>query len=279
MAVRKLRPITPGQRHRIAPTFEEITHDIPEKSLLAKISKSGGRNSQGRMTMRYIGGGHKKQYRIIDFKRNKHNIPATVKSIEYDPNRTARIALLYYADGEKRYILAPEGLKVGTIVQSGKGIAPEIGNALPLSEIPLGTIVHNVELKPGKGGAMSRSAGSYAQLLAREGKFATLKMPSGEMRLVNINCIATVGAVSNADHMNLSVGKAGRNRWLGKRPRVRGVAMNPVDHPMGGGEGKASGGHPRSRKGLYAKGKKTRSRKKYSDKLIVARRVNKRLKQ
>jgi large subunit ribosomal protein L2 len=279
MAIRKLRPITPGQRHRIAPTFDEITTSTPEKSLLTSIKKSGGRNSEGRMTMRYIGGGHKKQYRIIDFKRNKFNIPATVKSIEYDPNRSARIALLNYADGEKRYILAPEGLKVGTVLLSGKGIAPEIGNSLPLTEIPLGTIVHNVELKPGKGGAMARSAGSYAQLLAREGNFATLKLPSGEMRLVNVNCMATVGAISNADHMNLSVGKAGRNRWLGIRPRTRGVAMNPVDHPMGGGEGKASGGHPRSRKGLYAKGKKTRSRKKYSDRLIIARRVNKRLKQ
>jgi large subunit ribosomal protein L2 len=279
MAVRKLRPITPGQRHRTAPTFDEITTDVPEKSLLVSISKTGGRNSEGRMTMRYIGGGHKKQYRLIDFKRDKFNIPATVKSIEYDPNRSARIALLFYADGEKRYIIAPEGLKVGTVIQSGKGIPPEIGNALPMTEIPLGTIVHNIELKPGKGGALARSAGSYAQLLAREGKFATLKMPSGEMRLVNVNCLATVGAVSNPDHMNLSTGKAGRNRWLGKRPRVRGVAMNPVDHPMGGGEGKASGGHPRSRKGLYAKGRKTRSRKKYSDRLIVAKRVNKRLKQ
>jgi large subunit ribosomal protein L2 len=279
MAIRKIRPVTPGQRHRIAPTFEEITKTVPEKSLLVSISKTGGRNNQGRMTMRYIGGGHKRQYRLIDFKRDKFNIPATVKSIEYDPNRSARIALLFYADGEKRYIIAPEGLKIGTILLSGKGIAPEVGNSLPLSEIPLGTIIHNVELKPGKGGALSRSAGSYAQLLAREGNFATLKMPSGEMRLVNVNCMATVGAVSNSDHMNLSVGKAGRNRWLGIRPRTRGVAMNPVDHPMGGGEGKASGGHPRSRKGLYAKGKKTRSTKKYSDKLIVARRVNKRLKQ
>lgn len=279
MAIRKLRPVTPGQRHRTAPTFDEVTTSTPEKSLLVPISKSGGRNNQGKMTMRYIGGGHKKQYRLIDFKRDKFNIPATVKTIEYDPNRSARIALLFYADGEKRYIIAPEGLKVGTTLLSGKGIAPEVGNSLPLSEIPLGTIVHNIEIKPGKGGAMARSAGSYAQLLAREGKFATLKMPSGEMRLVSVTCMATVGAVSNADHMNLSVGKAGRNRWLGIRPRTRGVAMNPVDHPMGGGEGKASGGHPRSRKGLYAKGKKTRSTKKYSDKLIVARRVNKRLKQ
>lgn len=279
MAVRKLRPITPGQRHRVAPTFDEITSDTPEKSLLASISKSGGRNNQGRTTMKYIGGGHKRQYRIIDFKRDKVNIPATVKTIEYDPNRTARIALLNYADGEKRYIIAPDGLKVGTVIQSGKGIPPEVGNCLPLSEIPLGTIVHNIEIKPGKGGAISRSAGSYAQLLARDGNHATLKVPSGEMRFVNINCMATVGAVSNPDHMNLSVGKAGRSRWMGKRPRVRGTAMNPVDHPMGGGEGKSSGGQPRNRNGLLSKGKKTRSRKKYSDNLIVARRVNKRLKQ
>jgi large subunit ribosomal protein L2 len=279
MAVRKLRPITPGQRHRVAPTFDEITTNVPEKSLLVSKGKSGGRNNQGKMTMRYIGGGHKQQYRIIDFKRDKFNIPATVKSIEYDPNRTARIALLFYADGEKRYILAPNGLKVGTVVQSGKGIAPEVGNCLPLSEIPLGSTVHNIEIKPGKGGAMSRSAGSYAQLLARDGNHATVKLPSGEMRFVLVNCMATIGAVSNGDHMNLSTGKAGRNRWLGVRPRVRGVAMNPVDHPMGGGEGKSSGGQPRSRNGLYSRGKKTRSRTKYSENLIVARRVNKRLKQ
>ncbi|MFN3402923.1 MAG: 50S ribosomal protein L2 [Cytophagaceae bacterium] len=272
MAVKKFRPITPGTRFRVGPTFSEITTDVPEKSLLTSIKKTGGRNNSGKMTMRYIGGGHKQQYRIIDFKRDKFNIPATVKTIEYDPFRTARIALLYFADGEKRYILAPDGLKVGTVVLSGKGIAPEIGNCLPLSEIPLGTIVHNIELKKGKGGAMARSAGTYAQLLARDGKHATLKLPSGEMRLVLSDCLATVGAVSNPDHMNLSVGKAGRSRWLGIRPRTRGVAMNPVDHPMGGGEGKASGGHPRSRTGLYAKGKKTRDRNKYSKNLIISRR-------
>jgi large subunit ribosomal protein L2 len=272
MGLKKLRPITPGQRFRIAPDFDEITASSPEKSLVKSIKKTGGRNSQGRMTMRYIGGGHKKRYREIDFKREKHNIPATVKSIEYDPNRTARIALLYYADGEKRYILAPLGLKPGTVVLSGSGNAPEIGNALPLSEIPLGTIVHNIELKPGRGGALARSAGSYAQLLAKEGAYATIKLPSGEMRLVLSSCLATIGTVSNPDHMNLSVGKAGRNRWLGIRPRVRGVAMNPVDHPMGGGEGRASGGHPRSRKGLYAKGEKTRNSNKYSERLIVTRR-------
>src|SRR6185437_6659609 len=272
MAVRKLRPITPGQKHRIAPTFDEITHDVPEKSLLAPIKKSGGRNNQGRMTMRYMGGGHKKQYRLIDFKRDKFDIPATVKTVEYDPNRTARIALLVYADGEKRYIIAPEGIKVGTTVLSGKAVPPEIGNTLPMSEIPLGTIIHNIELKPGKGASLARSAGTYAQLLARDGKFATIKLPSGEMRMALSTCLATVGSVSNGDHMNLSVGKAGRNRWLGIRPRTRGVAMNPVDHPMGGGEGKASGGQPRSRNGLYSRGKKTRSQNKYSKNLIISRR-------
>jgi large subunit ribosomal protein L2 len=271
MALKKFRPITPGQRFRLAPSFDEITTSKPEKSLLAPIKKTGGRNSSGRRTMRYIGGGHKQFYRIIDFKRDKFDIPAVVKSIEYDPIRTARIALLFYADGEKRYILAPQGIKVGQTVISGKSVAPEIGNALPLSEIPLGTIVHNVELKPGKGGQLARSAGSYAQLLAREGKYANLKMPSGESRLVLLTCLATVGSVSNSDHMNVIKGKAGRSRWLGRRPRVRGVAMNPVDHPMGGGEGRASGGHPRSRKGLYSKGKKTRSLTKYSNRLIKAR--------
>ncbi|PSR54465.1 50S ribosomal protein L2 [Adhaeribacter arboris] len=275
MALKKLRPTTPGQRFRIAPEFEEITSSTPEKSLLAPISKSGGRNDSGKMTMRYIGGGHKKQYRIIDFKRTKHGIPATVKSIEYDPNRTARIALIYYADGEKSYILAPVGLKVGSTVISGPGIAPEVGNCLPLTDIPLGTIVHNIELMPGNGGTLARSAGTYAQLVARESKYATLKLPSGEMRMVLVKCQATVGTVSNADHMNENLGKAGRSRWLGIRPRVRGVAMNPVDHPMGGGEGKSSGGHPRSRKGLYAKGRKTRNKNKYSENLIVNRGKNK----
>ena len=252
--------------------FDLITTDTPEKSLIAPLKRSGGRNNQGRMTMRYMGGGHKKKYRIIDFKRNKHGVPARVKSIEYDPNRSARIALLYYADGEKAYIIAPEGLKIGREVISGEKVAPEVGNALPLSAIPLGTIVHNIELKPGKGGALARSAGTYAQLLAREEKYATLKLPSGEMRMVLTTCYATVGSASNSDHMLVTLGKAGRNRWLGRRPRVRGVAMNPVDHPMGGGEGKASGGHPRSRNGIFAKGFKTRSKKKYSDKLIISRR-------
>jgi large subunit ribosomal protein L2 len=272
MAIKKIRPITPGQRHRIAPMFEEVTTAAPEKSLLAPIKRSGGRNNDGRMTMRYIGGGHKKRYRVIDFKRSKHDIPAVVKTIEYDPNRSARIALLYYSDGAKSYILAPEGLKVGQTIVSGDNVAPDLGNALPLEKIPLGTIVHSIELKPGAGAAMARSAGTYAQLLAREGRYATIKLPSGEMRMVLTACYATVGAVGNSDHMNVSLGKAGRNRWLGRRPRVRGVAMNPVDHPMGGGEGKASGGHPRSRKGLYAKGKKTRHPKKYSNRLIIGKR-------
>ncbi len=222
--------------------------------------------------MRYIGGGHKRRYRLIDFKRDKFDVPATVETIEYDPNRTARIALLQYSDGEKRYIIAPQGLVVGQTVQSGTGIAPEVGNTLPLSVIPLGTIIHNIELQPGAGATLARSAGTYAQLLAREGKYVTLKLPSGEMRMVLATCLATVGSVSNADHMNISVGKAGRNRWLGRRPRVRGVAMNPVDHPMGGGEGRASGGHPRSRKGLLAKGKKTRNKKKQSQRLIISKR-------
>lgn len=275
MALKKLRPISPGQRFRIAPEFDEITTSTPEKSLLAPITKSGGRNDSGKMTMRYIGGGHKKQYRIIDFKRTKHSVPATVKAIEYDPNRTARIALLYYADGEKSYIIAPAGLKVGTTVIAGPGVAPEVGNCLPLTDIPLGTIIHNIELMPGNGGTLARSAGTYAQLVARESKYATLKLPSGEMRMVLVNCMATVGTVSNADHMNENLGKAGRSRWLGIRPRVRGVAMNPVDHPMGGGEGKSSGGHPRSRKGLYAKGRKTRNKNKYSENLIVNRGKNK----
>ncbi|RDV15220.1 50S ribosomal protein L2 [Pontibacter diazotrophicus] len=271
MALKKLRPTTPGQRFRVAPSFEEVTTSTPEKSLLAPIKKSGGRNNSGKMTMRYTGGGHKKKYRVIDFKRTKHGVPATVKTIEYDPNRTARIALLHYVDGEKAYIIAPAGLQVGTVVTSGPGIAPEVGNCLPLSDIPLGTIIHNIELQPGAGAVLARSAGSYAQLVAREARYATIKLPSGELRMVLVNCVATVGTVSNSDHMNVNLGKAGRNRWLGKRPRVRGVAMNPVDHPMGGGEGKSSGGHPRSRKGLYAKGMKTRNKNKYSEQLIVNR--------
>jgi large subunit ribosomal protein L2 len=272
MALKKLKPVTPGTRHRLAPSFDDITASKPEKSLVTTVKKTGGRNSKGRMTMRYIGGGHKQKLREIDFKRNKFGIPATVKSIEYDPTRSARIALLYYVDGTKTYIIAPQGLQVGQQVISGPDIAPEVGNALPLSKIPLGTIIHNVEMKPGKGGAIARSAGSFVQLLAREGGYATLKMPSGEMRNVLDVCIGCIGAASNPDHMNESVGKAGRSRWRGIRPRTRPVAMNPVDHPMGGGEGRASGGHPRSRNGLYSKGKKTRHPKKYSDNLIINRR-------
>ncbi|GGG29633.1 50S ribosomal protein L2 [Hymenobacter glacieicola] len=275
MALKKLRPTSPGQRFRIAPAFDEITASTPEKSLLAPLKNSGGRNNSGKMSNRYIGGGHKAKYRIIDFKRDKATVPATVKTIEYDPNRTARIALLQYADGEKRYIIAPAGLTVGASVVSGSGVAPEVGNALPLREIPLGTIVHNIELMPGNGAAMARSAGTYAQLVAREDKYATLKLPSGEMRMVLVTCMATVGTVSNGDHMNVRLGKAGRNRWLGRRPRVRGVAMNPVDHPMGGGEGKSSGGHPRSRNGIFAKGQKTRNKNKYSEQLIVNRKGKK----
>ncbi len=273
MAVKKLRPTSPGQRFRTAPVFDDISRkNSPEKSLTSSVNSKGGRNNQGRMTVRNVGGGHKKKLREIDFKRNKFGIPATVKSIEYDPNRSARIALLFYADGEKRYIIAPAGLEVGTTVNSGKGIAPEVGNTLYLSDIPLGTIIHNIELKPGKGAAIARSAGTYVQLVAREGKYATVKLPSGEMRMVLTTCLATIGTVSNSDHMNIRLGKAGRNRWLGRRPRVRGVAMNPVDHPMGGGEGRSSGGHPRSRNGQYTKGLKTRRPNKYSDKLIVKRR-------
>lgn len=224
------------------------------------------------MTMRYIGGGHKQNYRLIDFKRDKHDIPAVVKTIEYDPNRTARIALVVYKDGEKRYIIAPNGLKVGQTVMSGKNASPEVGNALYLSDVPLGTIIHNIEMRPGQGAKIARSAGSYAQLSAREGRFAVLRLPSGETRMVLTTCIATVGSVSNSDHNLASAGKAGRNRWLGRRPRTRAVAMNPVDHPMGGGEGRASGGHPRSRKGLKSKGLKTRSLKKASNKYIIERR-------
>lgn len=272
MAVRKLRPTTPGQRHKIIGTFETITSSVPEKSLLEPLKKSGGRNNTGKMTMRYIGGGHKRKYRVIDFKRNKDGVPATVDSIQYDPNRSARIALLVYADGEKRYILAPNGLQVGMTLSSGFGIAPEIGNSLPLSEIPLGTIVHNIELRPGQGGIMARSAGSFAQLAARDGNYAVVKLPSGETRMILITCRATIGAVGNSDHALERSGKAGRSRWLGRRPRVRGVVMNPVDHPMGGGEGRASGGHPRSRKGLLAKGYKTRHPKKGSSKFILEKR-------
>jgi large subunit ribosomal protein L2 len=273
MSVRKLKPITSAQRFRVVNGFDAITTDKPEKSLLAPNKRSGGRNSQGKMTMRHIGGGHKKKYRIIDFKRNKTGIPAEVKSIEYDPNRTAFIALLNYQDGEKRYVIAQNGLQVGQNIVSGEsGIAPEIGNTMPLSEIPLGTIISCIELRPGKGAVMARSAGAFAQLMARGDKFATVKLPSGETRLILVTCLATIGVISNSDHQLLVSGKAGRSRWLGRRPRVRPVVMNPVDHPMGGGEGKSSGGHPRSRNGIPAKGFRTRSKTKASNKYIVERR-------
>ena len=258
--------MTPGTRHKVIGTFDDITSSTPEKSLLAPLKNSGGRNNSGKMTVRYIGGGHKKMYRVIDFKRDKDTMAATVKTIEYDPNRSARIALLAYPDGEKRYMLAPNGLKVGQVVSTGAGAAPEVGNTLFLADIPLGTVVHNIELYPGQGAAMARSAGTYAQLLAREGKFAIIKLPSGETRMVLVTCRATIGAVSNPDHSLESHGKAGRRRWLGRRPRNRGVTMNP----MGGGEGRSSGGHPRSRKGLLAKGYKTRNPKKTTSKFIVS---------
>ena len=272
MALKKYKPTTPSQRFKIISAFDDITTTKPEKSLLAPKKKSGGRNSEGKMTMRYMGGGHKQKYRIVDFKREKEGVPAIVKTIEYDPNRTSRIALVFYADGEKRYIIAPHGLEVGQQIVSGKGVSPDIGNTMYLSEIPFGTIIHNIELKPGGGAKIARSAGSHAQLMSRDGKFAIIKLPSGETRMVLQTCKATVGMVSNLDHSLERSGKAGRSRWLGRRPRTRGVAMNPVDHPMGGGEGKASGGHPRSRKGIPAKGFKTRSKKKYSDKYIIEKR-------
>ncbi len=272
MAVRKLKPVTPGQRHKVIGVFEEITTATPEKSLIRPIKRTGGRNNQGRMTMRYVGGGHKRRYRLIDFMRERDGIEAVVKTIEYDPNRTARIALVEYSDGDKRYIIAPNGLKVGQVIMSGMGVAPEIGNTLYLSEIPMGTLIHNIELRPGQGAQLARSAGSHAQLLAREGKYVIIKMPSSETRMILTECKATIGTVSNSDHALEKSGKAGRSRWLGRRPRTRGVAMNPVDHPMGGGEGRASGGHPRSRKGIPAKGYKTRAKKNSSNKFIVERR-------
>ena len=273
MSVRKLKPITPGQRFRVVNEFDTITTDKPEKSLLVPLKKTGGRNNQGKMTMRYIGGGHKKKYRIIDFKRNKFGVDAKVVSIEYDPNRTAFIALVQYTDGEKRYIIAPAGLKVDQVIVSGQeNIAPEIGNAMSLSQIPLGTVISCIELRPGQGANIARSAGTFAQLMAKDGKYATVKLPSGETRMILLTCLATIGAVSNSDHQLVLSGKAGRSRWLGRRPRTRAVVMNPVDHPMGGGEGRATGGHPRSRKGIPAKGYRTRSKTKASNKYIVERR-------
>jgi len=272
MSVRKLKPITPGQRFRIVNEYSEVTTSKPEKSLLKPMKKSGGRNNQGRMTMRYKGGGHKRRYRVIDFKRDKFDVTGEVTSIEYDPNRSAFIALITYSDNEKRYIIAQKGMKVGQKIVSGQSVSPDTGNAMPLSNIPLGTVISCIEMRPGKGATLARSAGSFAQLMAREGKFATIKLPSGETRLILSNCLATIGVVSNSDHQLTISGKAGRSRWLGIRPRTRPVAMNPVDHPMGGGEGRASGGHPRSRKGIPAKGFRTRSKTKESNKFIIERR-------
>ncbi|HEX4852246.1 MAG TPA: 50S ribosomal protein L2 [Puia sp.] len=279
MALKKYKPVTAGTRWRIGNAYAELTTDQPEKTLLEKAKATGGRNAQGRRAMRYIGGGHKKMYRVIDFKRSKKNIPGKVQSIEYDPNRSAFIALINYKDGDKRYIIAPQGLQVGTEVLSGDDVAPEVGNALQMKHIPLGTNIHNIEMQPGQGGKLVRSAGSSAQLTNKEDKYAVLKMPSGELRKVLINCYATVGIVSNSDHSLQSMGKAGRNRWRGIRPRNRGVAMNPVDHPMGGGEGKASGGQPRSRNGQYSRGLKTRTKGKGSDKLIIQRKNGKKISQ
>ena len=272
MSVRKLKPVTPGQRFRVVNGFDAITTDKPEKSLLGPKKRSGGRNASGRMTMRYKGGGHKRRYRVIDFKRDRHGIPATVASIEYDPNRTAFIALLNYQDGEKRYVIAQNGLTVGQNIVSGDDVATEVGNAMKLANIPLGSIVSCIELRPGQGAIIARSAGSFAQLMARDGKYATVKMPSGETRLILQECMATIGAISNSDHQLIVGGKAGRSRWLGRRPRTRPVAMNPVDHPMGGGEGRASGGHPRSRNGIPAKGYRTRDVNKASTQYILERR-------
>ncbi|NJB82932.1 50S ribosomal protein L2 [Wenyingzhuangia aestuarii] len=273
MSVRKLKPITPGQRFRVVNGFDAITTDKPEKSLLAPNKRSGGRNNSGRMTMRYVGGGHKKRYRIIDFNRDKFGVAATVKTIEYDPNRTAFIALVEYTDGEKRYVIAQAGLQVGqTIISGQEAVTPDVGNAMPLANMPLGTTICCIELRPGQGAVMARSAGSFAQLMAKEGKYATVKLPSGETRLILLTCIATIGVVSNSDHQLLVSGKAGRSRWLGRRPRTNAVRMNPVDHPMGGGEGRSSGGHPRSRNGIPAKGYKTRSKTKASNKYILERR-------
>ena len=272
MPVKKYNPVTPGTRFRVGNTYSEVTTNKPEKSLVTPIKRTGGRNHDGKMTMRNRGGGHKKKYRVIDFNRDKDGIPGTVKSIEYDPNRTAFIALIFYVDGEKRYIVAPDGLKVGGKINSGKGAAPTTGNALFLSEIPLGATIHAIEMSPGRGAALARSAGTYGQLMGREGKYAIVKLPSGEVRRILLTCKATIGTTSNPDHGLQVLGKAGRKRWLGRRPRVRGVAMNPVDHPMGGGEGKSSGGHPRSRNGIPAKGFRTRSKTKQSNKYIVERR-------
>ncbi len=275
MGVRKLKPVTPGQRQKVVSKFDDITCSTPERSLLRPLKSTGGRNNQGRMTVRNIGGGHKRRYRVIDFTRDRDGEFAVVRTVEYDPNRSARISLVEYPDAEKRYIVTPQGISVGSTIMSGKAAEPELGNTLCLSDIPLGTVVHNVELRPGCGAVMVRSAGTGAVLLSREGKYASLRLPSGEVRLVLVTCRATVGSVSNSEHALQKFGKAGKSRWLGRRPRTRGVAMNPVDHPMGGGEGKASGGHPRSRRGVLAKGYKTRRSKNPSDRFIVERRKGK----
>jgi len=273
MGVKEIKPVTPGERWRKAPTFEDITKIEPEKSLVVSKKRTGGRNNLGRITVRHRGGGHRRKYRIIDFKRDKFGIEAKVAAIEYDPNRSARIALLHYRDGEKRYIIAPEGLQVGEILMSGPDAPIKPGNALPIEKIPLGTEVHNVELKPGQGGKLVRSAGDAAQVLAKEGDYAHIRLPSGEVRLIRLNCLATIGRVGNVEHNSITLGKAGRKRYLGRRPRVRGMAMNPVDHPMGGGEGRSkSNKHPCSPTGVLAKGYKTRKKKKYSNKFIVKRR-------
>ena len=273
MPLKKHKPYTPSRRHMVLSDFAEITKSSPERSLVRAKKSNAGRNSAGRISVRHRGGGHKRRYRLIDFKRNKFGIPAKVASIEYDPNRSARIALLHYADGEKRYIIAPVGLEVGTMLMSGPDAEPSVGNALPLSKIPVSTAVHNIELIAGRGGQLVRSAGTSAQLMSREDEFAHIKMPSGEVRLIRTNCMATVGRVGNVEHSSIVMGKAGRKRWLGIRPTVRGVAMNPVDHPMGGGEGRTSGGgHPMSPWGLLAKGKRTRDKKKQTNKYIVERR-------
>jgi large subunit ribosomal protein L2 len=272
MGIKKYRPTTPSLRFTELLSFDEITTSKPEKSLLMPYKKTGGRNSNGELTMRYRGGGHKKRMRIIDFKRDKFDVPGKVATVEYDPIRTAFISLIQYPDGDKRYIIAPHGIKVGQTVVSGKKVAPEVGNALPLGEMPLGSIIHNIELYPGRGAAIVRSAGASAQLLAKEDRYAVVKLPSGEIRRILMTCIATIGTVSNPDHTLVSKGKAGRKRWEGRRPRTRPVAMNPVDHPMGGGEGRSSGGHPRSRKGLKAKGMKTRHPKKATSQFIIQRR-------
>ena len=272
MAVKRFKPVTPGTRFRVGADNSDITTNVPEKSLVVSHKRSGGRNNTGKMTMRYTGGGHKKKYRIIDFKRNKHDVEATVKTVEYDPNRTAFIALVEYADGEKRYIIAPNGIKVDQKIISGESVEPNVGNAMKLKSIPLGTVISCIELKPGQGATLARSAGSSAQLTSRDGKYAIVKLPSGESRMILTECYAMVGSVSNSDHQLTVSGKAGRSRWLGRRPRTRPVVMNPVDHPMGGGEGRSSGGHPRSRKGLPAKGYRTRSKVNPSNKYIVERR-------